>query len=93
LFGNRAYKTVNWDNKVPAKVFAPVTTYENGCPDPLRPKDNTIANKIEKVDQRPAIWQTSIGFTWDRQQDRTFHFSTQKSQLYVKKLATNAFLL
>lgn len=76
----QAYSQVNWDNKLVPKLTAPVTTYERGCPDPLRRKDNTIANQIEQVDQRPAIWQTSIGFTWDRQQDRTFHYSTQKSQ-------------
>jgi hypothetical protein len=56
------YNTVNWDSKLPPKLHAPVTTYENGMPDPLRPKDNTIANQIEKVDQRPAIWQVYIPF-------------------------------
>lgn len=75
-----AYGQVNWDNKLVPKKHAPVSTHENGCPDPLRLKDNTLANVIEQAPQRPQIWQTSIGFTWDRQQDRTFHFSTQKSQ-------------
>lgn len=74
------YKTVNWDNKLVPKLFTPLTTHENGVPDPVKPKDNTLFNQIEHVDQRPQIWQTSIGFTWDRQQDRTFHYSTQKSQ-------------
>lgn len=76
----QGYSQVNWDNKLVPKLFAPLTTYEKGVPDPLKPKDNQIANQIEKVGQKPQIWQTSIGFTWDRQQDRTFHFSTQKSQ-------------
>ena len=72
---------MNWDNKLVPKLFAPLTTHENGVPDPVKPKDNTLFNQIEHVEQRPQIWQTSIGFTWDRQQDRTFHYSTQKSQL------------
>lgn len=31
------YGHVNWDNKVPKKLHAPITTYEYGKPDPLKP--------------------------------------------------------
>lgn len=31
------YGHVNWDNKVPQKLHAPIQTYEFGRPDPLKP--------------------------------------------------------
>lgn len=55
----RAYDTVNWDAKLPPKLQPPVTTYEKGVPDPLRPKDNTLFNQIEQVAQKPQIWQVN----------------------------------
>lgn len=63
-----AYSQVNWDSKLPKKLHAPTSTFEKFV-DPLKLSDQT--------DHRTQIWQTSIGETWDRRQDRTFHLSKE----------------
>lgn len=63
-----AYATVNWDSKLPKKLHAPTTTYEKQA-DPIKHSD--------QEEHRTQIWQTSIGSTWDRRQERFYHLSKE----------------
>lgn len=65
---DRMYETVSYDKKLPPKLHAPVTTYETRA-DPLRQK--LLENN------RPQIWQTVAGSTWDRGQYRNSYFSRE----------------
>ena len=42
---------VHWDSKVPRKMHAPTTTFENGIPDQVK--------RREELDPKPQVWQVS----------------------------------
>ena len=75
------YEQVNWDSKIPKKLHAPITTYEFGKPDPLKPTDPTPT--------RPQIYQTVVSSNWDRLQERETNFIREKVQLYLKLFLFN----
>ncbi|CAF0704702.1 unnamed protein product [Brachionus calyciflorus] len=60
------YSNVNWDNKVPKKLHAPITTYEFGKSDPLKPPLTGST--------KPELFQTVAGSAWDRVQYRNPNF-------------------
>lgn len=64
-----AYEEVHWDQKLVPRQHAPVTTFENGKPDPVVTTSAPPA--------RPEIWQTAAGKAWDRLQERKTYFTKQ----------------
>jgi hypothetical protein len=69
-----AYEEVHWDQKLVPRQHAPVTTFENGKPDPVVTTSAPPA--------RPELWQTAAGKAWDRLQERKTYFTKQPVELY-----------